>query len=109
VQVLGAAMILAYALWAATPGTHASPFYWSMTKPAWQVWFALPAVYMAAFVCGVRPARWYGSRLLPLVGCGFIAFVLVVQPWLWIAAVVGVALTAACATVGLNIAQVRDF
>ncbi len=27
--------ILIYALWASTPGRHASPFAWSMTLPAW--------------------------------------------------------------------------
>ena len=27
---------LRYAIWAATPGTHASPFEWSMTLPTWQ-------------------------------------------------------------------------
>ena len=65
--VTGAAIILARAFWAATPGTHASPFFWSMTLPCWEVWFSATVVYFAAFLVGIRPVRWYGSRLLPLV------------------------------------------
>lgn len=109
VQVLAGAMILIYALWAATPGTHPSPFFWSMTKPTWQVWFVLPAVYLAAFLCGVRPARWYGSRLLPLVGGGLVVFVLVMQPWLWISVAGAVVLGAGCVAAALEAARTRDY
>jgi hypothetical protein len=59
--------IVLYSVWAATPGTHASPFYWSMTVPTWSVWFSMTLLYLAAFLSGLRPARWYGSRLAPLV------------------------------------------
>jgi hypothetical protein len=59
--------LLAYALWAAWPGTHASPFYWSMTADCWLYWLAMTAVYAAAFLTGLRQARWFGSRLFPLV------------------------------------------
>jgi ABC-type transport system involved in multi-copper enzyme maturation permease subunit len=59
--------ILIYAMWAATPGTHAGPFEWSMTGPAFGVWLLLPLAYLGAFASGIRPARWFGSRLLPLV------------------------------------------
>lgn len=61
-----AGMVLAYALWAATPGAHDAPFYWSMTTPAWAGCLSLAVVYLGAFASGLRPARWYGSRLLPL-------------------------------------------
>ena len=60
--------LLVYALWAATPGTHASPFYWSMTGSSWIGWLAMVSVYLAAFLCGIRNARWFGSRLFPLIG-----------------------------------------
>jgi hypothetical protein len=59
--------LFAYALWAARPGTHASPFYWSMTATCWLYWLAMTAVYAAAFLTGLRDARWFGSRLFPLV------------------------------------------
>jgi hypothetical protein len=58
--------ILAYGAWAASPGTHASPFEWSMTWPTFRTWLTFPLVYLAAFATGIRPAQWYGSRLLPL-------------------------------------------
>ena len=61
--------ILIYGTWAAMPGTHAGPFEWSMTGPAFQVWLLMPLAYLGAFASGIRPARWFGSRLLPLV-CG---------------------------------------
>jgi hypothetical protein len=56
---------LAYACWAATPGTHASPFEWSMTAGSWEMLFALTALYLAGFLSGLRPGRWLGTRLLP--------------------------------------------
>ncbi len=58
--------ILGYALWAATPGTHASPFFWSMTTATWLMWFRLPLFYLGAYLSGLRPGRWLGSRALPL-------------------------------------------
>ena len=59
--------ILVYATWAAMPGTHPGPFEWSMTGPAFRIWLLMPLVYLGAFASGIRPARWFGSRLLPLV------------------------------------------
>jgi ABC-type transport system involved in multi-copper enzyme maturation permease subunit len=58
--------ILIYAIWAAMPATHAGPFEWSMTWTAFQVWLLMPLAYLGAFASGIRPARWFGSRLLPL-------------------------------------------
>jgi hypothetical protein len=60
-----------YAFWAATPGTHASPFSWSWTTSWWIVWFAATMWYCAAFLTGIRPARWFGSRLFPLLAVLF--------------------------------------
>jgi hypothetical protein len=59
--------IVLYGLWAATRGTHASPFYWSMTIPTWVDCLGMTVLYLAAFLSGLRPARWFGSRLAPLV------------------------------------------
>lgn len=80
--VTAAMPILLYAGWAATPGTHASPFEWSMTLGAWQIWLAITGFYLAAFLVGIRPARWIGSRLLPLVGVGVLVVILAVNRWL---------------------------
>jgi hypothetical protein len=77
--VVGAAAYLAviwvplgcYALWAATPGTHASPFYWAFTTESWSLSLQLLLAYLGAFLAGLRPGRWLGSRLLPLLGTLF--------------------------------------
>jgi hypothetical protein len=65
--ICGAGVIVFHALRAATPGVHAAPFFWWMTVPWWQ-WLLLPPfLYLVVFLIGIRPARWYGTRLLPLV------------------------------------------
>lgn len=73
--ICGAVPILAYAFWAATPGTHASPFEWSMTVPSWVAWFAMTLFYLGAFLIGIRPGRWYRSRLLPLAAAAAVVFI----------------------------------
>jgi ABC-type transport system involved in multi-copper enzyme maturation permease subunit len=98
--------ILVYALWAATPGTHPAPFFWSMATFSAQIALAMTVIYLGAFLSGLRPARWVGTRLLPLAGCAFItallafltyingplgASLIVVSDVLLIAAVMGVA------------------
>jgi hypothetical protein len=60
------ATILLYSWWASLPGTHASPFEWSMTGIAWIVMLAITPVYLGAFLTGLRPAAWFGTRLAPL-------------------------------------------
>ena len=49
---------------------------WSMTWSSWQAWFSMTPIYLGAFLVGMRPARWFGSRLLPLVGVGLLAYVI---------------------------------
>ncbi len=84
--------ILLYGWWAATPGTHASPFFWSMTLPCWQVWISMTAVYLGAFLSGLRPGRWIGSRLWPLAGVGALVVCIQSLPLWWIAGLAAVAL-----------------
>jgi hypothetical protein len=72
--VCSAVPLLAYGFWAATPGHHASPFQWSMTLPSWEVWFSMTLLYLGAFLSGIRPGRWIGSRLLPLVAAILVVF-----------------------------------
>lgn len=59
--------LVVLAIWAAMPQTHASPFDWRMTNVAFRICFGATAIYLAAFLTGLRDARWYGSRLFPLV------------------------------------------
>jgi hypothetical protein len=109
VQVIGGAMILSYALWAATPGTHASPFFWSMTMDAWRLWCLFPLAYVGAAMSGLRPARWYASRLIPLVGACALGLVLFAQPLWWLTAVGALAATACLAVGVVYVARARDF
>ena len=62
----GLAPIVLYGWWASLPGTHASPFEWSMTSAAWLTWLSMTAIYLGAFLSGIRPAAWLGTRLAPL-------------------------------------------
>lgn len=102
--------ILAYAWWAATPGTHPGPFEWSMTESAWQVWFSMTAAYLGAFLVGMRPAKWFGSRLLPLVGVWLLASLMQVIPWWWILGVLAILLLDTWLVVSiLYVARTRDY
>ncbi len=114
--LVGGLPLAVYALWAATPGTHASPFFWSMTVPMWVLWVQLPLLYLGAFLTGLRPARWYGSRLLPILA-GAATYLLVSMVGLesdWqLAEVLGLVITvlacAGLAVVVLFVARTRDF
>jgi hypothetical protein len=75
--------ILAHGLWAATPGTHASPFYWSMTGPTWEVCLSMVILYLGAFLSGIHPGRWRGTRLLPLIASGALVLFIAWIPWSW--------------------------
>ena len=111
---LGGVALAMVCCWAATPGTHASPFEWSMTADSWRTWFAMPIVYLGAFTTGISPARWFGVRLFPLVTACLGTMILLiaagladVSPLAFVIAVVG--------TVGAYLAildhlvAVRDF
>jgi ABC-type transport system involved in multi-copper enzyme maturation permease subunit len=102
--------VLAYAWWAAAPGTHASPFEWSMTLDAWQGWISVTVVYFAAFLSGIRPGRWFGTRLMPLVGAGLLVVLIQFVPHWWVFGLGAVLLLDAwlVATI-LVVAHTRDY
>ena len=102
--------VLLFAFWAATPGTHASPFYWAMTLPTWQALLAIMMLYLAAFLCGLRTARWFGSRLLPLAAVGLAAWNLAVAPlpW-WLALPITLAASAVLLACIGHVARARDY
>src|SRR4029079_8266169 len=66
-MALSALFILIYAWWAERPGHFAAPFEWSMKRSAWIWWIAVLPVYIGACLSGIRPGRWFGTRLVPLV------------------------------------------
>jgi hypothetical protein len=73
--------IVLYGGWASLPGTHPSPFAWSMTEPAWQMTLVMPLLYLSAFLSGLRPARWFGTRLFPLAAAVVLVVLLNKVPW----------------------------
>jgi len=103
------ALIQLYAMWAATPGNHATPFFWSMTAWAWKLWFAFPLVYLGAFLSGIRPRRWFGSRLLPLATAGVLAAVAAAMPWWWLALAIVLVAAAAYVAIIFHTVQTRNF
>jgi hypothetical protein len=102
--------ILLYGMWAAVPGRHPSPFAWSMSEPAWQILLETPLLYLGAFLSGLRPARWFGTRLLPLIAAALFMFFVDTVPWWWS---LGLPLTVlVCGLLVSNIcyvARVRDY
>jgi hypothetical protein len=102
--------ILIYAIWATLPGRHAGPFEWSMTIPAFQVWLLMPLVYLGAFASGIRPARWFGSRLLPLVSVALAGTLLAMLSGWWLIALTFLVLVAmALVSDVLWEAETRDY
>jgi hypothetical protein len=73
---ISALAILAFAVWAATPGTHASPFYWWMTATVWRFWIIVVLCYLGGFLAGIRPGRWFGTRLMPVLAAYILAFLI---------------------------------
>jgi hypothetical protein len=104
--------VLIYACWAATPGNHASPFFWPMSLWAWQLAIATPIVYLGAFLSGLRPARWFGSLLFPLVGSLFYLVLTqgLMATWTWPLGVpVCLGVEALLVPVILSVAATRDY
>jgi hypothetical protein len=54
-----------------------------MTAPAWWTVIVIPTLYFGAFLSGIRPARWFGTRLLPLVAASVAVIGLYALPWKW--------------------------
>jgi hypothetical protein len=102
-------------MWAATPGTHASPFEWSMTMPVWGAWFGMLTIYLGAFLSGLRPGAWVGTRLAPLAAAAGVLAVSTAMWWLSGALAVSVYIVVlitadiALAVAILETADARDF
>jgi hypothetical protein len=108
--VVSGVPVLLYAWWAATPGNHPCPFEWRMTAIAWKAWIANPTVYLGAFLAGIRPGRWHGTRLLPLPTAGLAALLIPVFPcWLATGLPTLMILNLLLVTDILFVARSRDF
>ncbi len=84
VLICSALPIIAYGAWAARPGTHPSPFEWSMTHETWRLWWSMSPLYLGTLLTMLRPARWFGTRLLSCVaGFGWMVYREPLGAWLW--------------------------
>jgi hypothetical protein len=102
--------ILLYAWWALMPGTHPSPAEWSMTVRSWQLCAYTPIFYLAAFLTGIRPVRWLGTRTLPLAATALPAMTLLGTPWIWLLVVPTLLLTYALLVANICfVARTRDY
>lgn len=101
--------ILLYAQWAATPGTHASPFEWSMTAPAWQFLLTALNLYLGAFLVGIRPGRWFGTRLWPLAAAGLLTGAAMLLPWSALGLAISVAIDVWLVALILHTTYQRDY
>lgn len=59
--------VAVYSMWTATPGNVVAPFRWSLLQPAIEACGWSVVVFLGAFLSGIRPAKWWWSRLWPLV------------------------------------------
>jgi len=80
--------MLVYAWWASIPGNVPAPMLWENTAMYWKSCFGLSMVYLSSFLCGLRQARWHGSRLLPLIVAVAAAFTLLSTEYLYTATLV---------------------
>ena len=106
--LIAALPVVIYSVWASWPGTHASPFDWSMTTPAWLTWLATSLVYLGSFLSGLRPAAWIGTRLAPLAAACAAALLCVIVPMFAALAVVIVGDVLLVMLI-LSVADSRDF
>jgi len=63
-----------------------APFYFSMTAYLWRVVLTSSMIYLTSFLCGVRPASWFGTRLLPIAGICIFALSIQMIPYWWLIA-----------------------
>ena len=71
--------------WAATPGHFFGPWLWQMALPSVLDVLCGTVYVLAGMLIGLRDARWFGSRLLPVglaVACSVMT---VAAPWPWLA------------------------
>ncbi|HEV8058256.1 MAG TPA: hypothetical protein VGP68_00155 [Gemmataceae bacterium] len=102
--------IVLYGWWAATPGRHPSPFRWSWSLPSWCMIAVLCLIYLGAFLSGLRPAKWFGTRLLPLAAAFVLAVLLWMLNWLVIGQIAALVFAVGVYVCAIRyVAQTRDY
>lgn len=64
--VLSAVPLVAYFSWAMQPGSLGVPWDWSYVWPSVSAWVWAPVAFLAAFLSGLREARWWWSKFWPI-------------------------------------------
>ncbi len=104
-----AAAIVWYGCWASTPGKMGTPFEWSMTLGAWKLALTLPLVYLGAFLSGMRPGQWFGTRLVPLAAAIIWSIFCSIVPFWWLTAPLVVLGYAGALIAIMHFTQTRDY
>ena len=73
-------------LWAALPGDVAAPFDTHLLLPGVAALLTIVPFYFAGMLLALRPARWYGSRALPLAAAVLASVLTRALPEFWMAA-----------------------
>lgn len=75
--------LIAYFIWLRQPGVLLGPFDWSFVIPTGEIWIWSPVMFLAAFLAGLRDARWWWSRCWPIASvvgaCFFVWFLPIAQ------------------------------
>ncbi len=66
--------LLGFALWASLPSHVPAPFDFRFTLDGWAAILSGLSFYFAGLLVALRPARWYGSRALPILSA-------LIAPW----------------------------
>ncbi len=96
--------LLGLAAWAASPSHVPAPFDFRFTLAGWAAILSGLPFYFAGLLVALRPARWYGSRTLPLLTALLAPFAAYWQEEFW-----QVALSCALVTASLLLAAWGSF
>ena len=69
-------LFLAY--WSSVPGHYPGPWAIELVYPGLETMTRGYVLFLGAFLCGIRPARWYATRFVPLAGA-----IVLVAPTAW--------------------------
>lgn len=64
----GAAPFAFLAYWCSVPGHFPAPWAIELIYPGVEVIARGYVVFLGAFLCGIRPAKWYATKFVPLIG-----------------------------------------
>ena len=72
--------------WSSVPGHYPAPWCFEFVYPGLELIARGYVIFLGAFVCGCREAKWHGTRLAPLAGTASFMWV-IGGSWGWVGAV----------------------